>query len=122
MAVDEMNLVAEMISNSLNLSLAFLTLYLSVVSGYLVVSYLVGAKLTKFQSSFVTILFVVFSLHFTLSSYGAFEGAHLVHRQYFPADSLGPSPIMNRGLAMFQVAGVLGCLKFMWDVRKGDAE
>lgn len=75
-----------------------------------------------FQASFVTTLFVVFSLHFTLSSYGAFEGAHLVHLEYFPADSIGPSPIMNRGLAIFQLAGVLGCLKFMWDVRNVDGK
>ena len=35
--VNEINLASEMISSSLNLSLAFLTLYLTVVSGYLVV-------------------------------------------------------------------------------------
>jgi hypothetical protein len=40
-----------------------------------------------------------------------------MHAEAFP-DSLGPSPVMNRGLAIFQLFGIVGCLKFMWDVRK----
>ncbi len=102
----------------MNLSLAFMTLYLSVVTGYLIVAYLAGSKLTKLQASFVTLLFVVFSVHFTLSSLGGFEGAYATHVEYFPDQIIGPSPVMNRGLAIFQIFGIFGCLKFMWDVRK----
>ena len=122
MTIEEMSSAAETVSNAMNLSLAFMTLYLSVVTGYLVVAYLVGSRLTKFQSAFITILFVVFSIHFTLSSFGAFEHAYATHKEFFPDAIFGPSPVMNRGLAIFQLAGVLGCLKFMWDVRNGQNE
>ena len=117
LSVEEKSLALTVIADNFNTSLAFMTLYLSVVSGYLCVAYLAGSKLTKLQVSFVTLLYVVFPLHFTLSSFGAFEGAHLMHVEAFP-DSLGPSPVMNRGLAIFQLFGIVGCLKFMWDVRK----
>ena len=64
------------------------------------------------RSPGVTLLFVVLiPWDFTLSSFGAFEIAHLMHAEAFP-DSLGPSPVMNRGLAIF--AGFLvsvGCLQ-----------
>jgi len=106
----------------MNLSLAFMTLYISVVTGYLVVAYLVGSKLTKSQSAFITVLFVVFSIHFTLSSFGAFEMAYATQQEFLPDAKYGPAAMLNRGLAIFQLAGVLGCLKFMWDVRNGQDE
>lgn len=122
MTLAELNSASEMVSNAMNLSLAFMTLYLSVVTGYLIVAYLVGSKLTKFQSAFITVLFTVFAIHFTLSSFGSFEVAYATHQKFSPAGTVGPSPIMNRSLAVFQLVGVLGCLKFMWDVRKGHGE
>ena len=118
MSIEEQAAVSEMISNSMSLSVAFMTLYLTVVSGYLVVAYLAGAKLSRFQSGFITLLFVVFACHFIVSSYGAFEAAYMLHQTHFPGDVLGPSAVMNRTLAVFQLLGILGCLKFMRDVRR----
>jgi hypothetical protein len=118
MSLSEIGIASSIIKGEMNLSLAFMTLYLSVVTGYLVVAYLAGSKLSRFQVTFVTILFVVFSVHLTVSSYGAFEAAYIAHLKYFPDEVIGPSPILNRGLAVFQLAGIIGCLTFMWDVRK----
>jgi len=64
MTLIETTEVVSMISDMMNLSLAFMTLYLSAVTGYLIVAYLPASNLTRFQ------------------------------------------------------AGILGCLKFMWDVRR----
>jgi len=117
MTLEEISIVAGLIGDAMNLSLAFMTLYLSVVTGYLIAAYLVGSRLTIFQAAFITLLFVVFSVHFTLSGFGAFEAAYAAHLKFSSDAPVGPSPIMNRGLAAFQLAGVIGCLKFMWDVR-----
>ena len=37
------------------------TLYISILSGYLIVFYIAGAKLNTMQSIFITMLYVVFS-------------------------------------------------------------
>ena len=122
MSVSEVTAVSGMIADLMNQSMAFLTLYLSVVSGYLVVAFVVGNSLSRFQATLITCFFVIFSIHFTVSAYGSFELAYLQHMkylEYIPDAKLGPTPWINRPLAFFQLAGIIGCLKFMWDVRSG---
>ena len=106
MTLEELDIVGGLIGSAMNLSLAFMTLYLSVVTGYLIVAYLVGSNLTKFQAAFITLLFVVFSVHFTLSGFGAFEAAYAAHVEFNSDAPVGPSPIMNRGL-LFMPAGTM---------------
>jgi hypothetical protein len=118
MTLIETTEVVGMITDTMNLSLAFMTLYLSTVTGYLIIAYLAGSKLTKFQAGLITVFFLVFSVHFTISSFGTFELASTYTMQYLPETEHGPSIVMNRTLTIFQMAGIVGCLKFMWDVRK----
>ena len=52
------------------------TLYLTVVSGYLVVVYQAGKNLTRYQLLLVSALFLSFAVFFTAGTFGFFKGAH----------------------------------------------
>ena len=95
------------------------TLYLSVLSGYLVVFYIAGAKLSARQSIFVTMLFVVFSAVPVWAAYeywsAAMEAARAMEKEFmFIRVDINPAVI----LVPLMVAGIVGCLNFAWDTRK----
>lgn len=100
-----------------------LMLYLTVSSGYLIVAYLVGSKLTKAQVIFVSTLFFVFALYalWGVSQYwSSGDQARLALEASGAASEielnyLGISPVVI-ALPM-GLLGIIGCLKFMWDVR-----
>ena len=104
-----------------------LMLYLTVSSGYLIVAYLVGARLTKSQTLFISSLFFVFSsyalwgvtqywtsgeeAYLALKALGVLEHVELNYVGINPAVIALPMGIL----------GIIGSLKFMWDVRGADA-
>ena len=104
-----------------------LMLYLTVSSGYLIVAYLAGAQLTKSQTLFVSALFLVFAFYalWGVAQYWASGdearlaleelGADMIELNY-----LGLNPV---AIALpMGVLGILGSLKFMWDVRHPKTE
>ena len=103
----------------------FMALYFSVVSGYLIVSYLVGDKLTTLQSTLISGLFVIFGLLCTLGTV-AFLGRAAFLLQFTDETYRSPlsvvipyTPFITAAILLI---GVVACLKFMWDVRHPKTE
>lgn len=104
---------------------SLLGIYLTAASGYLVVSYLVGGKLTNMQTFLVTGLYIVFGMITTFAlNVNLIRAGFLME---FTDEKYRPplSPIvqvMPAIVTTFLFFGVLGCLKFMWDVRHPKTE
>jgi hypothetical protein len=103
----------------------FLALYFSVVSGYLIVSYLIGDKLTTLQSTLISGLFVIFGILCTLGTV-AFLGRAAFLLQFTDETYRSPlsvvipyTPFITAAILLI---GVVACLKFMWDVRQPKTE
>lgn len=101
-----------------------LLLYLTVISGYLVVAFVVGAQLTRAQARFVSALFVVFATY-ALWGVGQYWWTGDMARVVLESGEMGQHVRLNYlGLnpAVISVpmglAGIAGALKFMWDVRR----
>jgi hypothetical protein len=94
-------------------------LYISILSGYLIVFYVAGAKLNMMQSIFITALFVVFSVIPIWAVYeylsAAMEASSAMKEKFlFNRVDINPAVI----LVPLMVAGLVGCLNFAWDTRK----
>ncbi len=101
-----------------------LMLYITVTSGYLIVAYLIGAQLTKSQVLFVSALFVVFALY-SLWGVGQYWTSgyltDLAFREHNPTDYIELNHVgLNPAIISLPMGllGILGSIKFMWDVRK----
>jgi hypothetical protein len=95
------------------------TLYISILSGYLIVFYVAGAKLSARQSIFITILFVVFSAIPVWAAYeylsAAMEAARAIEKNIL-LNRIDINPAVF--LIPLMVAGIVGCLNFAWEARK----
>jgi hypothetical protein len=102
------------------LGVDLLTLYMSVTSGYLIVAYLIGDKLTKSQTTIVNTLYIVMSslttygvtVWITRGAYFALQPSAIEVGMPLHATYLAPAMI-----GIFMTGGIVACLKFMWDVR-----
>ncbi len=110
----------ELILISQGNSSATLGIYLSMVSGYLIIAYLVGAKLSRSQVLTINVLFLTSGLLTTISTYAFLARAafllQFTSKEYTsPASIFIPVADVAAGLVLF--LGLLACLKFMWDIR-----
>ena len=101
--------------------LSAVTLYISILSGYLIVFYVAGAKLSTLQSIFITMLFVVFSAIPVWAVYeylsAAMEAASAMEKKFLLVRiDINPAAL----LVPLMVAGIVGCLNFAWDTRKSN--
>lgn len=102
----------------LNGSLAAVGLYLTTISGFLIVAYLVGSKLDQSQLTIVSILFVTFSTLLAYVSYSLAERAVGLEIEFE-----GTRDALDWGtyvLLALQVFGILASVKFMIDIRNSD--
>jgi hypothetical protein len=104
---------------------AKLAVYISVVSGYLIVAYLIGQKLNTVQCATVTILFAVTGLMLTTASYAFLSrGAFLM--QFTDTTYRSPAsaviPFAPAILSLILILGLGASLKFMWDIRHPKTE
>lgn len=106
------------------MGLQSLLLYLTVTSGYLIVTYVAGSKLTRSQTLFISALFLVFAVYAlwgvtqywysgervlsALEASGALEQIRLNYVGVEPQLIAFPMGVL----------GIIGSLKFMWDVRR----
>ncbi len=107
------------------LAMTAMMFYLSVVTGFLVAAYIAGKNFTRSQSIFVSSLFAIFALFALWGSVGYFYlGAEYAELYDVPlvaqARPLGIKPYYVVGLLEF--VGIIGALKFMWDVRHSESE
>ena len=107
---------AEAFSAYLDTSFANMGLYITIISGYLVVAYLAGKDLTRSQLIIVSSLFVVFASIMSLSGFALLERAiELEAQREGGRDALDHAGYF---LLVLQFLGILAALKFMMDVRK----
>lgn len=98
-------------------ALTSITVYLTLVAGYLIAGYSVGRNLSKTNLTIVSLLFVVAAL---LLSFLTFQFSSVAIELSEDQDGVGGgvgsyiSPI----LLFLQIAGIIGALKFTLDLRK----
>ncbi len=94
--------------------LTALALYLTILSGYLVAAYVVGADLDMFQVFFINAIFLFFAATLAMYSFAMFFGG-------FRGGPNGGAPgYMFYLLYVFvacEILAVLGAIKFMHDIR-----
>ena len=91
-----------------------MALYFTVVSGYLIIAFMVGKQLSKSQMIIVSTLFAVFAFILAYASYSFFaEASSVGNRTGSTIEYWLPSVI---GIA--ELAGIIAAFKFMLDIRK----
>jgi hypothetical protein len=102
---------------------AFFAIFWTLVSGYLFIAYSIGEKLLKAHVIFINLLFLVSTSMSTLASLVASTNGLLAIRQ--AETTIGEVTALSANQAntvliisaVVNLAVVLGCLKFMWDMR-----
>jgi hypothetical protein len=109
-----------------SLGATYFTLYLTLLSGYLVVAFLAGRKLTKSQVTTVNWVFILSAIFFTLSTLGNF----IFSIGYYMAAPWRESILqgfylmgaLDIVMALAMVAGIFASLKFMKNIRESKPE
>ena len=118
-SVDWLNIAPQAMSNSIAFFMGFVT----VVSAYLVVAYVVGRELLRSQVIVINLLFVATSL---LTVFGnAVTARNAIQANYLGAlhvEELTPLPesliyLVPLALTFIDLCLILASLKFMWDIR-----
>lgn len=112
--VEQIVTVAAVAGDFYGQAMVAMSLYVTAVSGYLLVSYFVGQRLTTIQAAIFTCLFLFFSSFMTFGAYGFFRNANYFGVTY--GQGLAPQ-WSDEVTATIMALGILASLKFMWDVR-----
>jgi hypothetical protein len=101
-----------------------MTLYLTAVSGYLFVAYMIGNKLTRLQCAIITGLFLWFSVFVVIGTAGYFSRAVQLRGLYneFTPSGMTMDTWVVWSSSGLELVGLLAALKFMWDVRHPKTE
>ena len=98
----------------------YIAMLLTLISGYLVIAYLVGTKLSGQQILLVNGLFLLSALSMAFPTFAAYERASfllsLTSEAYRSPRSAGIHLAPGASAVIFSGA-ILASLKFMWDVR-----
>jgi hypothetical protein len=95
-----------------------MALYLSIVTGYLIVGYTAGKNLSKFQIFVITSLFLSFSCFFAIGTYTLFIRAHEIYLLSNSGAYEGNQRLNALWIGAAQALGVLASLAFMYDAQK----
>jgi hypothetical protein len=94
--------------------------YFTAFTAYVITSYFVGNRLTRIQAIFISGGFIIFS---SLCIFGAFGAGRLLVDFANEVEALNPErqfvanmPTIYTAMAVLSL-GILGSLKFMWDIR-----
>ena len=98
----------------------YIAMLLTLISGYLIIAYLVGAKLPGQQILIVNGLFLMASFWIAFPAFAAYERAafllSLTSETFRSPLSAGMYIAPGASVVVF-VGAILASLKFMWDVR-----
>lgn len=100
--------------------IALIALYLTILSGYLIVAYSVAADMTRSQVLIVNSLYLLVVIFLLLSIYTlSLRGNELamLSIEMSTQRQLGPKVYLPLGVSATFVICTLASLKFMWDVR-----
>lgn len=112
--------IKDLIQSALAGNTTVLSVVISVISGYLVIAWLVGDKLTKFQVVWINLLFLTFSTMLALRWATGFKTVINLQRDLLQLNvEIGTEVTyeMIMGITFVLAAAILGSLKFMRDVR-----
>lgn len=105
-------------------ALAAFAIFLTMFSGYLVVAYSVGSRLSTFQVSFVNVVYLLSSMTVLWANYASIRDAMAARQQasvlvqQFPMGAaIEPMLVANAILAVNSLF-LLGSLIFMYSVRR----
>ncbi len=110
-----------------DVGLAAMMMYLTVVSGYLVVAYLVGAQLARSQAVFISCVFVMFALYSLWGVTEYWTSAEEARQALIELGALDKVALNHLGVNAaipalpMGLLGIAGSLVFMWDVRRKKA-
>lgn len=111
----------ELAQSALSNSTASYAIFLSIVSGYLITAYLVGANLTRTQVGLLTILFLLVTAIATWAMsafvYWADQYSTMARGESVPSTILSTQPFLPILVATVNILTVAGCLFFMWNIR-----
>jgi hypothetical protein len=114
----------EMAQMAESTSIAAVGLLVTLISGYLVVAYLVGAKLSRVQVTTVNILFAISAMSVTGSVWqNTYDNLLARHHAYtYIPDMSGSVPtvliiLTPSGLALIWGCIIIASLFFMWRIR-----
>jgi len=113
----------EFAQGAMSNSAAFFAIFWTLVSGYLFIAYSIGQKLLRSHVVFINLLFLVSTSMSSLASTVASKNGLLAMRQ--AAANLDEITTLTQGQAVAaltvaasaNIVVILGCLKFMWDMR-----
>ena len=118
--------LADLIATQTGNGTSVLALFLTVVSGYLIVSWLVGHRLSPPQAALINTLFVVFAGLCIFAWFTHFMSALSYQNELTVLNPQRISPLQTEkiviGTAVLLVIVMIACLKFMWDVRHPKTE
>ena len=113
---------ADLAQSAFGNGLSSFAVLLSIVSGYLITAYLVGAKLSKFQVRLLTTMFVLVMglLAWSMSAYtywGSYFAA-LGRNEASPESLFRPGAWTTGATAILTLLTIVMCLLFMWNIRQ----
>ena len=112
--VEQILATATLVTELLGNSISVVGLYLTVLSGYLLVAYLAGRELSFLQTTIITTLFVSFSIFNTVVMVSYLQTAYFYGHTYGLARLPGWATEVS---AIMLAGGILAAVKFMWDIR-----
>ena len=98
----------------------FFTIWLTILSAYALVAYVVGKDLTSFQILWLNTLYLFTSLLAIFGCYGSWNSQVFyigVMREMHPHAPQTMNSEAMYGIVLIAIAGTVTTLKFMWDVR-----
>lgn len=106
-------------------SLAAFAVYVTMLSGYLVVAYLVGSQMTRAQTIIVNILYSLISAAVAAAFFNFAQAGYENTRLALEISTqrvVGPMPMVAESALVVMVFCYLASLKFMWDARNKQSE
>ena len=100
--------------------ISLIAIFISVLSGYLVVAYLAGADMTRSQNVIVTSLYLLISIFILWSIFTLVERSNemaMLAIDMSTQRTLAPKGYIAHGIAIVFGICTVASIKFMWDVR-----
>ncbi len=115
------------LANEFNsLGATFFAMYITVVSGYLISTYLVGAQLTRRQLILVNSLFSLSALYFLWSMMSMWVAALGIYQRAGQGDGWTLNICLTYGfntlLSISMLVGIFASLQFTQDIRRRERE
>jgi len=101
------------------------SLFITILSGYLIVAWLVGEKLTRAQVRLINVIFILFQAMLIWAWSGRWGHFHKFYAVLTSIDSTfyeAPSRLATAGMGVIMFMSIFACLKFMWDIRHPKTE